>query len=127
LLPWGKLARTLALAGPGVGDVAADIVLVPLHPQTGEHWPFAGAAEVVPLAWDVWVYLVDADDRSAPLPPGPFRPEWGDFRSAPLPAGPFRPDWGVFRSALARQPEVRQPWLRKIYDHVMTHPYAHPF
>jgi hypothetical protein len=104
LLPWGTLARTLALAGPGLPDTAADILLVPEHPHTGEHWPASGA---VPVAWDVWVYLAYGDD--------------------PRPAGALRPDWGVFRSVLARLPEVRQPWLGALYDRVTTNPYAHPF
>jgi hypothetical protein len=108
LLPWGALARTLAPAGPGLPSVATDIVLVPEHPQTGEHWTPPGAAAVVPLAWDVWAYLAGGPAQVLPLEP-------------------LRPDWGVFRSVLARLPEVRQPWLRKIYDRVTNNPYAHPF
>jgi hypothetical protein len=42
--------RTLFLAGPGLAGVGGDFVLVPQHPQTGEHWP----VKPVPLAWDVW-------------------------------------------------------------------------
>jgi len=122
LLPWGTLAKTLALAGPGLADVATDIVLVPQHPQTGEHWRPSGTppadgpglgrdtAEGVLVAWDVWVCLAFGDGWTPLLPPGPFRP-----------------DWGVFRSTLARLPEVRQPWLREIYDRVTNRPYAHPF
>jgi hypothetical protein len=115
LLPWGKLARTLAVAGPGLAEGTADIVLVPRHPQTGETWmPSGDTIAVVPLAWDVWVYLA-------------FGPALGDEPAPLLPAGTFRPDWGVFRSVLARLPEVRQPWLREIYDRVTNSPYAHPF
>ena len=114
LLPPGPPARTLALAGPGLPGAAADIVLVPQHPHTGEHWLPFGAAEVVPLAWDIWVYLA-------------FGATIGDDPPPMAPGEPFRPDWGVFRSALARLPEVRRPWLRRIYDHVANHPYADPF
>jgi hypothetical protein len=117
LLPWGALARTLAVAGPGRAAADADIVLVPQHPQTGEKWlpPGGGdATGVVPLTWDIWVYLA-------------FGPAAGDEPAPLLPPGPFRPDWGVFRSELARLPEVRQSWLRAIYDRVANDPYAHPF
>jgi hypothetical protein len=38
LLPPGPPAKTLALAGPGLPVIGADIALVPQHPQTGEHW-----------------------------------------------------------------------------------------
>lgn len=44
-----------------------------------------------------------------------------------MPAGLFRPDVAVFLCTLARLREVRQPWLRAIYDHVTGHPYSYPF
>jgi hypothetical protein len=44
-----------------------------------------------------------------------------------LPRSPFRPDRKIFLSTLARLPEVRQPWLRSIYDQVDDRRYQHPF
>jgi hypothetical protein len=128
LLPPGPPAKTLALDGPGLPAVTTDIALVPQHPQTGEHWALSGAAGTVPLAWDAWAYLAVRHD-SRPVPAAGTMPD--DVRRddpPPLqPFGPFRPDWAVFLSTLARLPEVRQPWLREIYDHVKGHPYGHPF
>jgi hypothetical protein len=128
LLPAGPPAKTLALAGPGLPAVTTDIALVPQHPQTGEHWAPSGAANAVPLACDVWMYLAFHHDRR-PVPGAGTMPDDARRDDPPprLPAGPFGPDSAVFLSTLARLPEVRQPWLREIYDHVTGHPYAHPF
>ncbi|MDL4820828.1 hypothetical protein [Actinomadura opuntiae] len=52
-----KPAKLVALAGPELPVVSADIALVPQHPQTGEVWRPSGAAEVVPVAADVWTRL----------------------------------------------------------------------
>ncbi|MGI8331483.1 hypothetical protein ACRYCC_16090 [Actinomadura scrupuli] len=126
LLPPGPSAMNLALAGPGLSTAPTDIALVPQHPQTGETWPHAGAAHVVPLVADVWMYLAFHHDRR-PVPgalPGGIR---RDDPPPPLPYEPFRPDWGVFLYTLARLLEVRQPRLRAIYDRVRDNPYAHPF
>ena len=127
LLPPRPPARTLTLAGPGLPAVTTDIALVPQHPQTGERWALSQAADVVPLSWDIWSYLAFHHDRR-PVPGAGTMPE--DARRddpPPLTPGPFRPDWAVFLSTLARLPEVRQPWLRDIYDHVKCRPYASPF
>ncbi|MEU6343668.1 hypothetical protein ABZ883_22320 [Streptomyces sp. NPDC046977] len=35
VLPAGEGAKRLDLAGPGFGEPAAELVLVPVHPQTG--------------------------------------------------------------------------------------------
>ncbi|MFJ3206296.1 hypothetical protein [Streptomyces sp. NPDC086989] len=44
VLPTGEGAKRLDLAGPEFGDPAAGLVLVPVHPQTGDMWqPRAGA------------------------------------------------------------------------------------
>jgi len=45
------------------------------------------------------------------LPGGVYR----DGRPPLVPFGPFRPDQRLFLWALARMPEVRRPWLMKIY------------
>ncbi|MER7754458.1 hypothetical protein [Kitasatospora sp. NPDC097643] len=118
LLPAGDGAKRLDLAGPGFGEpAAADLVLVPVHPQTGDVWqPRAGA---VPVAVDAALRAelafpphrtrrpvvgglpagVEMDD---PLPPHPWYP--------------FRPSREAFRYTLARMPAVREPWLRAIHD-----------
>jgi hypothetical protein len=74
--------------------------------------------DAVPLAFDVWMYLAFHRDRR-PVPGAGTVPD--DVRRddpPPLhPFGSFRPDWAVFLNTLARLPEVRQPWLRAIYDH----------
>jgi hypothetical protein len=128
LLPPGSSAKNLALAGPGLSATDPDIALVPQHPQTGEAWPPSGAEDVVPLDADVWMYLAFDHDRT-PVPGAGRMPDDARRDDPPplLPSRPFRPDWGVFLYTLARLPEVRQPWLRAIYDHVKDRPYAHPF
>jgi hypothetical protein len=97
-------------------------------PQTGEHWAESAVADLVPLTWDVWAYMAFRRDR------GPVRRAGavpGDaFRDDAAPLNPFRtfrPDRGLLVSTLARLPEVRQPWLRQIYDHVNDQPYGYPF
>ncbi|WP_268817500.1 hypothetical protein [Thermomonospora echinospora] len=37
------------------------------------------------------------------------------------------PGWGVFLHTLARLPEVREPWLRAVYEHVKDRRYRYPF
>lgn len=128
LLPPGPPARSLALVGPALPAITPDIALVPQHPQTGERWALTGAAAVVPLPWDIWAYLAFHHDRR-PVPGAGTTPA-DARRDDPLPlmpCGPFRPDGDVFLSTLARLPEVRQPWLREIYDQVRRRPYADPF
>lgn len=134
LLPPGPRARSVALAGPGLPASGADIALVPKHPQTGEAWEPPGRAERVPLAFDVWYYLAFQDDLAVPndrvpVPVTGGAPE-GVRRDDPpplLPWGPFRADRAVFLDALARTPEVRRPWLRRIYDDLRARPYGSPF
>ncbi|WP_430786344.1 hypothetical protein [Actinoplanes sp. G11-F43] len=104
--------RTLTLAGPGRAAADGDFALVPVHPQTGEIWPVDPPVKPVPLAWDVWSHLAYHRDprpagRSVPLPP--------EAKAELLP-GLFFPDDPTFFRVLARRPEVRQPWLRAVYD-----------
>jgi hypothetical protein len=52
------------------------------------------------------------------------------LRDDPLPLMPyrqFRPEADVILSTLARLPEVRQPWLRRIYDRITSGQYTYPF
>lgn len=127
LLPPGPPAQNLVLAGPGLPGTVTDLALAPRHPRTGEVWP-AGARAVVPLAADVWTHLAFHDDRRL-VPAATGMPD-GVRRDDPpplLPRSPFRPDREVFLSTLARLPEVRQPWLRALYDQVDDRRYRHPF
>lgn len=119
--------KSLALAGPRLPTTIADIVLVPQHPQTDEVWP-SSAETTVPLAADVWTYLAFHDDRrlllaESRLPDGVRR----DDPLPLLPIRPFTPDRHTFLHALARLPDVRQPWLRAIYDRVIEDGYSFPF
>ncbi|MEU1722138.1 hypothetical protein [Nonomuraea sp. NPDC005692] len=127
LLPPGPPTRDLVLAGPGLSVTATDMALVPRHPQTDEVWP-TGAQAVVPLAADVWMYMAFHDDqRLVPAAGGMPDEVRRDDPPPLLPWNPFRPDWDVFLRTLARLPEVRQPWLRAIYDQVRDRRYRQPF
>lgn len=45
----------------------------------------------------------------------------------PLPRERLRPFWDTFLYTLARRPEVRRPWLRRICDEARERPFAYPF
>ncbi|WP_416968954.1 hypothetical protein [Streptomyces sp. 4F14] len=119
-LPAGRPTRTVGLAGPGV-DSGADIVVVPVHPQTGEAWRPERTAGAVPLDAEVWLHLAFGapEWESLPVPASGGMPEgvWRDY-SWPRPPGTslLRLDPWVFLHRLARHPAVREPWLRAIYD-----------
>ena len=130
LLPSGPSAKTAALAGPGLPtpDLAADIALVPRHPQTGRTWQPSGTAHIVPLTAGAWSYLAFHSNRLLFPATGGLPDEF--LRDTPPPMHPrslFRPDSGVFLHTLARLPAVREPWLRRIYDRVNASPYTPPF
>ncbi|WP_460066405.1 hypothetical protein [Streptomyces sp. YKOK-I1] len=119
-LPKGRPAKRLALGGPGLPRPDAGILLVPVHPQTGEAWsPPAGTdAAVVPLSADVWMHLAFPREPVPPIPVSGGMPD-GVLRDDPLPLRPYRlfhPDSRVFLQTLARLPAVRRPWLREIFD-----------
>ncbi|GHJ42789.1 hypothetical protein Cs7R123_01310 [Catellatospora sp. TT07R-123] len=115
LLPTGPTARILALAGPGLPEVAADIAVVPQHPQTGELWAPVRAPVAAPLSWEVWAYLAFHRERKpVPIPAQAFR----DDPPPRMPFWTFRPSRSVFLDTLVRLPGVREPWLRAIYDRV---------
>lgn len=117
LLPYGEGAKRLALAGPGLGEPTAELVLVPVHPQTGEVWRPTGGAVAVPVEAALWAELAFPPQRTRrPVVGGlPVGVEQDD-PLPPHPQMPFRPADDAFRHTLARMPAVREPGLRAIYD-----------
>ncbi|MFD7028985.1 hypothetical protein ACFWAR_13230 [Streptomyces sp. NPDC059917] len=110
-------AKRLDLAGPGYGEPRADLVLVPVHPQTGEMWQPRAGAVPVPMDAALWAELAFPPHRTrlpavGGLPAGVER----DDPLPPHPQCPFRPARDAFRYTLARMPAVGEPWLRAIYD-----------
>ncbi|GAA0441708.1 hypothetical protein ABZ951_02780 [Streptomyces sp. NPDC046215] len=133
LLPAGAPARRAVIAGPGrpVSGAGADIVLVPVHPQTGEVWAPAGpvaSAHPVPLPFGVWLWLAFPEPH-LPLPASGSMPDGvlRDDPPAPHPHHLFRADSGAFHHALARLPAVRSPWLREILENLTQHMRARLF
>ncbi|WP_416979187.1 hypothetical protein [Streptomyces sp. T028] len=125
-LPKGPPVKRLALGGPTLTRPDADILLVPVHPQTGDTWspPSGTAAAVVPLSADVWMHLALPQEQVPPIPVTGGMPS-GVLRDDPLPLRPYRlfdPDSRVFLDTLARLPAVRQPWLREIFDRATGRP-----
>lgn len=117
LLPCREDAKRLDLAGPGLGEPAAELLLVPVHPQTGEVWQPNGGAVAVPVEAALWAELAFPPHRTrlptvGGLPTGVER----DDPLPPHPRMPFRPSGGAFRHTPARMPAVQEPWLRAIYD-----------
>ncbi|MFE9866892.1 hypothetical protein ACFYPZ_29840 [Streptomyces sp. NPDC005506] len=120
LLPAGPPTRRAVLAGPGrpSPDADVDILLVPVHPQTGQTWTPASptaSAYLVPLPLGVWLWLVSPQPY-LPVPASGRIPQ-DVLRDDPLPPRPnylFRADRGTFLHTLVRLPAVRSPWLRTI-------------
>jgi hypothetical protein len=122
LLPAGPPKRHAVLAGPGrpSPDAGVDILLVPIHPQTGQTWTPAdrtASAYLVPLPLGVWLWLVSPQPY-LPVPASGRIPQ-DVLRDDPLPLLPnyaFRADRGTFQHTLLRLPAVRSPWLRTILE-----------
>ncbi|MFD5116724.1 hypothetical protein ACFWNG_31170 [Streptomyces sp. NPDC058391] len=133
LLPAGRPTRRAVLAGPGrpSPDAGVDILLVPVHPQTGQIWAAAGpaaSAYLVPLPLGVWLWLVSPSPY-LPLPASGGLPQ-DVLRDDPLPPRPnslFRADRGTFQHTLVRLPAVRSPWLRTILENLTHDRSAGPF
>lgn len=95
-------------AGPGrpAPDVGVDILLVPVHPQTGQTWiPTGPAASAypVPLPLGVWLWLV-SPQPCLPVPVSGGVPQ-DVLRDDPLPPRPnclFRAERGTFQHTLVR-------------------------
>ncbi|MFD4481512.1 hypothetical protein ACFWPU_36120 [Streptomyces sp. NPDC058471] len=127
LLPAGPPVQRALLAGPGrpAPDTDADILLVPVHPQTGNTWVPPGpaaSAYPVPLPFGVWLWLAFPEPdlplpASGGLPDGVLR----DDLPAPRPHRLFRADSAAFRHTLTRLPAVRSPWLREILENLTQH------
>ncbi|MFG3285593.1 hypothetical protein [Streptomyces sp. NPDC048111] len=128
LLPAGTPKRRAVLAGPGQPspDAGVDILLVPVHPQTGTAWTTpigptgpTGSAYLVPLPLGVWLWLVSPQPY-LPVPASGRTPHevLRDDPLPPLPHRPFRADRGTFLHTLARLPAVRDPWLRTIVENL---------
>ncbi|MFJ3640138.1 hypothetical protein ACIPRD_10340 [Streptomyces sp. NPDC090108] len=125
LLPGDAPQRRAGLAGPGrpAPAAGADILLVPVHPETGQLWAPAGpvdSAHLVPLPLGVWLRLVDPRPY-LPVPASGRLPR-DVLRDDPLPLLPghsFRTDRNTFQHTLVRLPAVRQPWLRTLLESVM--------
>ncbi|MEU0600644.1 hypothetical protein ABZ484_20770 [Streptomyces sp. NPDC006393] len=124
LLPTGPPKRRAVLAGPGQPspDASVDILLVPVHPQTGQTWTPAGPTAspcLVPLPLGVWLWLVSPQPY-LPVPASGRIPQ-DVLRDDPLPLLPdhlFRADRGTFHHTLVRLPAVRSPWLRTILENL---------
>ncbi|WNF31028.1 hypothetical protein RI138_31640 [Streptomyces sp. C11-1] len=127
LLPAGPPPIQAALAGPGLpaSDAGTDILLAPVHPQTGETWTPSGpqaSGYPVPLPYGVWLWLAFPEpDLSLPasgsMPDGVLRDDPPLLRPPSL----FRTDAGTFRHTMARLPAIHSPWLREIFDDVPCH------
>ncbi|MFE6307910.1 hypothetical protein [Nocardiopsis sp. NPDC057823] len=122
LLPAGDRGLRTALAGPGLGVPDADVLVVPVHPQTGEVWRPGGGAPVVPLAAGAWAHLALPGGAASALAWGraPEPALLDEVSVGVLPHRRFRPDRGVFLDVLARLPRVREPVVRAVYERVQV-------
>jgi hypothetical protein len=118
MLPAGPPRRSAVLAGPGhPSGPAADILLVPAHPQTGQAWTpsdLDASTYLVPLPFGIWLWMATPQPSVPPhgMPldiirdePPPWRPDYHP-----------RVDRGTFQHVLARLPAVRSPWLRQVLE-----------
>ncbi|QXV57678.1 hypothetical protein [Amycolatopsis sp. TNS106] len=101
-----------------------DLALVPRHPVTGRSWPHSGAADVVPVAVEVWTWLAFGRDPVTAPVAGACRQASCDDPLPKCPGGRFPPSPDALLQTLARLPAVRKPWLRTIYDRVRAAPSA---
>jgi len=124
LLPASPPSRRAVLAGPGLPilDADAEILLVPVHPQTGETWTPAdpaSSAYPVPLSFGVWLWMAFPKPH-LPLPASGRMPDGvlRDDPPTPWPGRLFMADEDAFRRTLERLSAVRSPWLREILDNL---------
>ncbi|GAB1818127.1 hypothetical protein HerbRD11066_12910 [Herbidospora sp. RD11066] len=127
LLPPGPPERPVVMAGPGLPGPDADIALVPEHPQTDEVWR-GEVATAVPVPYVMWRHMAFPDDARRMAIAATSMPR-AALRDDPTPMTWFRitPDNDTFIETLVRLPEVRQPWLRAIYDRYCRRAWNWPF
>ncbi|MFD9466175.1 hypothetical protein ACFWBT_35595, partial [Streptomyces sp. NPDC060027] len=112
-------------------DAGVDIVLVPVHPQTGRNWTPDGpaaSAYSIPLPLGVWLWLVSPQPY-LPVPASGGTPQ-DVLRDDPLPPRPnhlFRADRNTFQHTLVRLPAVRSPWMHTIIESLTQDPSADLF
>ncbi|GAA0901146.1 hypothetical protein [Streptomyces thermoalcalitolerans] len=122
LLPEDGPERHAALAGPGqpAPDPDAEILLVPIHPRTGDMWAPDGpaaSAHRVPLPLGVWRRLVEPEQRTLISTTSHVPRDVLDEDEPPqTPGALFRPDWRIFDSTVARLPVARSPWLSPVLE-----------
>lgn len=129
LLPKDRSERRAVLAGPGqpAPEADADILLVPIHPQTGETWAPATPATwayLVPLPLGVWLGM------TLPQPYLPVSASGRVPRDDPLPPHPNHPFWAdreTFRHTLVRLPAARSPWVRTVLESLGQQQFANIF
>ncbi|MFI0939697.1 hypothetical protein [Streptomyces sp. NPDC021020] len=113
----GDGALRMDVGGPGAGEPDAELLLVPIHPQTGEVWQPRGGAVALPVEAALWAAMALPRERTRlPVVGGLPVGEERDDPLPPHPSVPFRPSLQAFRHTLARMPAVREPWLRALYD-----------
>lgn len=133
LLPCEGPERRAVLAGPGQPDPTgeADILLVPVHPQTGATWAPAdmtAPVSLVPLPLGMWLWM--AFPQPYPPVPASGRIPREVLRDEPLPPHPnhsFMADRETFRHTLVRLPAVRSPWIRTILASLTQQRFANIF
>jgi hypothetical protein len=116
LLPPGPPPHRARLAGPGLPDTDAAVLLVPTHPRTGETWTPPGPAHPVPLPFGVWHRLAFPPPHPAHHRLGP-RTRHHLAAEDPPPPPPGRHlwiDWHILRATLVRLPAAGTPWMREI-------------
>ncbi|MCX5525551.1 hypothetical protein OG342_22300 [Streptomyces bobili] len=127
LLPANAPPRRAVLAGPDRRPAPdADILLVPIHPQTGETWTPTDpptSAYAVPLPFGVWLWLAFPEPHLPVVPASGILPEGvlRDDPPAPRAHHLFRADSGTFQDTLVRLPAARSPWLREILQNLTHH------
>ncbi|MGW0535603.1 hypothetical protein [Streptomyces sp. NPDC003032] len=125
LLPAGLPLRRAVLAGPGEPspDAGVDILLVPVHPQTGRTWTPAGpvaSAYPVPLPLGVWLWLV-SPQRYLPVPASGGIPQ-DVLRDYPLPPQPSGDRTASDSRGPTGRPAARRPLGPRMVSPLRAHP-----
>ncbi|MFG2818451.1 hypothetical protein ACGFX4_03390 [Kitasatospora sp. NPDC048365] len=116
-LPTGDGGLRLDLAGPGIAEPDAELLLVPVHPQTGEVWQPRGPGLAVPVEAALWAELAaPAGWSRRPWPVlGRLPAGWEPDDLVPdVPVGAVLPSGEAYIGTLERLPVAREPWLREL-------------